>query len=162
MLHVTAVDYRYREYNNAEELLCAIIYKVFQQNNIFSPFECMLIDLSIVVLQFWNESANQLEVSPLGLVLLQLTSKSKSWYDDPVILQGTFMLESSQVLLISTFRSLDNLTVIKTQIVVPQKLDISNFRGIKHNDVTTNSYQFVGLINFEDNSTTADHYVAYL
>ena len=30
LLHVTAVDYRDREYNDAEELLCAIIYKVFQ------------------------------------------------------------------------------------------------------------------------------------
>ena len=72
------------------------------------------------------------------------------------------MLEFPQVLLISTFRLLDNLVVIKTQIVVPQKLDISDFRGIKYNDAATNSYQFVRSINFEGNSTTIGHYVAYL
>ena len=66
------------------------------------------------------------------------------------MLQGTFLLETLQVLLISTVRSL-----------VPQKY-ISDFRGIKHYVVVTNSYQFVGSINFEDNSTTTGHYVAYL
>ena len=35
LLYVTAVDYRDREYNDPEELLCAIIYEVFQQNSIF-------------------------------------------------------------------------------------------------------------------------------
>ena len=78
----------------------------------------------IFVLRFCNESTNQFEVSALGSLFFELTSKSKSWYDDPVILQGTFMLESLQVLLISTVRSLDNFAVIKAQIVVRQKLDI--------------------------------------
>ena len=64
------------------------------------------------------------------------------------------MLESPQFALILSVRSLDNFAVIKTQIVVPQKLDIFDFRGIKQNIATTNSYQFVGSINFEDNSTT--------
>ena len=73
-----------------------------------------------------------------------------------------FILEFSQVLLISTVRSLDDLVVIKTQIVVPQKLDISDFRGIKYNDDAANSYLFVGSINFEGNSSTTGHYVAYL
>ena len=72
------------------------------------------------------------------------------------------MLESPQVLLISTVRSLDNFAVIKTEIVVPQKLDIFNFRGIKHNVITTNSYQFVRSVKFEGTSTTTGHYVAYL
>ena len=45
MFYVTAVDYRDREYNEAEKLLYAIIYKVFQQNSIFFPFESILIDL---------------------------------------------------------------------------------------------------------------------
>ena len=54
--------------------------------------------------------------------------KSLLWghYFYPVILQGTFILESPQVLLISTVRSLDNFAVIKAQIVVRQKLDIFN------------------------------------
>ena len=64
------------------------------------------------------------------------------------------MLVSPQVILILTVRSLDNFTVIKTQIVVPQKLDIFDLRGIKHNVVITNSYQFVGSINFEGDFTT--------
>ena len=72
------------------------------------------------------------------------------------------MLKYPQALLISTFRLLDNFAVIKTLIVVLQKLDISDFRGIKHNVVTTNSYQFVRSINFEGNSTAAGHYVAYV
>ena len=72
------------------------------------------------------------------------------------------MLESPQVLLISTVRSLDNFTVIKTEIVVPQKLDIFDFRGIKHNVATTNSYQFFRSVKFKGSSTTTGHYVAYL
>ena len=75
-----------------------------------------------------------------------------------MILKGTFMLESPYFLLFRQFplfRQLDH------SIVVPQKLDISDFRGIKYNDATTNSYQFVGAINFEGNSTTTGHYVAY-
>ena len=110
---------------------------------------------------FCNELTNQFEVSPLGSVFWQITSKSKFWCDDLVIQQGTLILESPQVLLVSTFRSLDNLVVIKTQIVVPQKLDIPDFRKIKHNVVTANSSQFVGSINFEGNSSTTGHHVAY-
>ena len=72
------------------------------------------------------------------------------------------MLESPQVLLISTVRSFNNFAVIKTQIVVPQKLDIFDFRGIKHNVVATNIYQFVRSINSEGNSTTSGYYVSYL
>ena len=67
------------------------------------------------------------------------------------------MLESPQVLLISIVRSLDNIIVIKTQIAVPQKLDISDFRGIKYNDATSNSS--LGSINFEGKSATAGYYV---
>ena len=33
--HVTAVDYKDREYNDAEELLCSIIYKVFHKTAYF-------------------------------------------------------------------------------------------------------------------------------
>ena len=87
-----------------------------------------------------------------------LPKKSKSCWNDPMILKGTFMLESPYFLLFRQFplfRQLDH------SIVVPQKLDISDFRGIKYNDATTNSYQFVGAINFEGNSTTTGHYVAY-
>ena len=73
----------------------------------------------------------------------------------------SFMLESPQVLFISAVWSFDNFTVIKTQIAVPQKLYIFDFRGI-NNVVTTNSYQFVGSVNFEGNSTTTGHYVVYL
>ena len=109
---------------------------------------------------FCNESANQFEVS-FGVSVCNLFTKSKSCCDDPVILHGTFILESPQVLLISTVRSLDNLVVIQTQIVVPQKLDISDFRGIKYNDDANNSYQFVGSVNFDGNFTTTGHYVAY-
>ena len=65
-----------------------------------------------------------------GQYSCNLLTKSKSCCNDPVILQGTFILESPQVLVISTVRSLDSLVVIKTQIVVPQKLDISHFVGI--------------------------------
>ena len=74
------------------------------------------------------------------------------------------MLESSQVLLISTVRSLNNFDVMKIQIVVPQKLDILDFRGIKQNVVITNSYQFVGSNNFEGNSTTAgcEHHSCFI
>ena len=43
LLYVTAVDYRSREYKDAEELVCAIIYKVFQQNSIFCSFESILV-----------------------------------------------------------------------------------------------------------------------
>ena len=46
LLYFTAVDYRNREYNDAEELLCTITYKVFPENNIFCPFQSILIDLS--------------------------------------------------------------------------------------------------------------------
>ena len=42
LLYVTAVDYRSREYKDAEKLVCAIIYKVFQQNSIFCSFESIL------------------------------------------------------------------------------------------------------------------------
>ena len=43
LLYVTAVDYRSREYkDDAEELVCAIIYKVFQQNSIYCSFESIL------------------------------------------------------------------------------------------------------------------------
>ena len=65
-----------------------------------------------------------------GQCCCNLLTKSNSCSDDPVILQGSFILESPQVLLISTVRSLDNLVIIKARIVVLQKLDISNFRGI--------------------------------
>ena len=103
---------------------------------------------------FCNESTNQFEVCPLGSVVLQRSLKSKSWCDNPVILQGTFLLESSQVLHISTVISLDKFAFIKTQIIVPQKLDVFDFREIKHNVVTTNSYQFLGSIHFEGTSRT--------
>ena len=83
-----------------------------------------------------------------GQYSCSLLTKSKSCCNDPVILQGTFILESPQVLVISTVRSLDSLVVIKTQIVVPQKLDISRFCGNKYNDDATNAYQFVGSFNF--------------
>ena len=97
-----------------------------------------------------------------GQCFCNLPTKSKFCCDDTVILQGYFIVESPQVLLILTVRSLDNLVVIKTRIVASQKLDISDFCGIKYNDDASNSYQFVESINLESNSTTAGHYVAYL
>ena len=78
------------------------------------------------------------------------------------MLHCSFILESHQVLLISTVRSLDNLVFIKAHIVLPVKLDISDFCGIKYNDDTTNSYQFVESINFEGTSTSTGHCVPYL
>ena len=38
LLYVTAVVCREREYSNAEELPCVIIYLVFRQNSMFCPF----------------------------------------------------------------------------------------------------------------------------
>ena len=174
LLHITAVDYRDREYNNAEELLCAIIYKVFQQKNIFCPFESVLIDLSpcvkcgsatgnsrkenhLCVAVFAMSQPTNLKSLLWGQYFCHLPTKSRSCCHDPVILQGTFMLESPQVLLISIVRSHDNIIVIKTQIAVPQKLDISDFREIKYNDATSNSS--LGSINFEGKSATAGYYV---
>ena len=49
LLYVTPVDYREREYKDADELLCAIIYNVFQQNSILCAFESILIYLSCCV-----------------------------------------------------------------------------------------------------------------
>ena len=65
-----------------------------------------------------------------------------------MILQGTFVLKSPRVLVISTVRSLDNFTIIKIKVVVLQKLDISDFRGVKYNDHAIKTYQFVGSFNF--------------
>ena len=174
LLSVTAVDYRDREYSDTKELLCAIIYKVFQQNSIFCPFESILIDYKCGSITGNSRKQNHLRVAvfamsqPINLHSLlwgqyfcNLSTKLKSCCDDLVILQGTFMLESPQVFLISIVRSLDNLVIIKIQIVVPQKLHISNFRRIKHNVVANTSYQFES-INFEFNSTTTGHYVAYI
>ena len=48
LLYFTAMDYRNREYNDAGELLCTIIYKVFPENNIFCPFESILIVYSSI------------------------------------------------------------------------------------------------------------------
>ena len=164
-MYVTAVDYRDREYSDAEELLCAIIYNEFRQSSIFCPFESILIDLSRCVkcksIAGNSRKENDLRVAVFamsqptilksllwGQCFCNLPSKSKSCCDDPVILKGSFFLESPQVLLISTVRSLDNLVVIKTQIAVPQKLDISDFRGIKHNDDATNSYSVCWIYQF--------------
>ena len=97
-----------------------------------------------------------------GQYFCNLPTKSESYCNNPVILHGTFILESHQVLLISTVRSLDNLVFIKAHIVLPEKLDISDFCGIKYNDDTTNSYQFVESINFEGTSTSTGHCVPYL
>ena len=77
-----------------------------------------------------------------------LPTKSKSCCDHPVILQGTFILKSPQVLIISTARSLDNLTIIRTQVVELQKLDTSDLRGNKYNDHVIKTYQFVRSFNF--------------
>ena len=179
LLYVAAVDYRVREYSDADKLLCVIIYKVFQQNSIFCPSESILIDQSRCVkcgsitgnsrkdnhlsdAVFALSQPTNLKSFIWGQCFCSLLTKSKSSYDDPVILQGTFMLQSPQVLLISLVRSLDHLLVIKTQIAVLQKLDISDFRGIKYSDDATNGYQPVGSINSEGNSTTTVHHVAYL
>ena len=101
---------------------------------------------------FCNESTYQFD-SSFGVSTPPPHTKSKYCCNDPVFLQGTFILKSPQALLISTVRSLDNLVVIKTQIVVPQNLKVSDFRGVKYNDAETNTYQFVGSINFEGSST---------
>ena len=94
-----------------------------------------------------NESTNQFDVSPLGSqYFCNLPTKSKFCCDDLVILQGTFILNSSQVLLISTVRSIYDLVVIKPQVVVPQKLVISDFPAVKYNDDAINTYQFVGSV----------------
>ena len=146
-------------------LLCAIVYKVFWRNSIFYPFENILIDLYCSVkcrsINGNSRTENHLRVAifpmsqPTNLMSLlwgqyfcNLPTKSKSCCYDPVILQDTFILKSPQALVISTVRSLGNFTVIKTQIVVPQKLDISDFRGVKYNIDTINTYQFVGSFNF--------------
>ena len=42
MKYATALDCKDREYNEVEELLWVIIYKVFQQNRIFCPFEKLI------------------------------------------------------------------------------------------------------------------------
>ena len=94
LFYVTALDYKDREYNDAEELLCAIIYEVLQQRSIFCLFESILIDLFCCVkfrsitgnlrkklsscCGFCDESANQFEVSPLGSVFVELTHKIKT------------------------------------------------------------------------------------
>ena len=44
-MYVIAVGYKDKEYNDAEELLSVIIYKVFQRNSMFFPFQSILIDL---------------------------------------------------------------------------------------------------------------------
>ena len=92
LLYVTAVDYRDREYNDPEELLCAIIYEVFQQNSIFWLWKYIsYISLRKIRVLNWkfknrkwspccdfcNESTNQFEISPFGSVILQLTHKMK-------------------------------------------------------------------------------------
>ena len=48
LLYLTAVCTD-REYSNAEELLCVIVYRVFQQNSIFCLFESILIYLTCSV-----------------------------------------------------------------------------------------------------------------
>ena len=45
LLYLTAVCTD-REYSNAEELLCVIVYRVFRQNSIFCLFESILIYLT--------------------------------------------------------------------------------------------------------------------
>ena len=129
---------------------------MFQQNSIFCPFESILIDLSCYVKSgsitgnsrkeihlraavFAMSQPTNLESLLWGQCFCNLATKSKSCCDDPVILQGTFILGYPQFLLISKVRSLDNLVVIKTKIDVPQKLDISDFRWLKYNDDATNS-----------------------
>ena len=136
LFYVTALDYKDREYNDAEELLCAIIYEVLQQSRIFCLFDSILIDLFCCV-KFGSitgnlRKKNHLRVAVFAmsqptnlksllwdLCLCNLPTKSKPCCDDTAILQGHFILEPPQVFLISTVRSLDNLVVIKTHIVVP-------------------------------------------
>ena len=128
-------------------LLCAIIYKLFQPSSIFCPFQNILTDLyssvkcgsitgnlkkeyHLCTAVFAMSQPTNLKYLLWGQYFWNLPTKSKPCCDDPVIPEGTFLLESPKVLLISTVRSLDNLAVIKTQIAVPQKLGISNFREI--------------------------------
>ena len=49
LLYLTAVVCTDREYSNAEELPCVIVYRVFRQNSIFCPFETILIYLTCSV-----------------------------------------------------------------------------------------------------------------
>ena len=133
-LYVTAVVCRDRAYNNAEELLCAIIYIVFWQNSIFCSFESVLINLSCsvkcgpitaisrkknhrVMVFAMSQPTN---FSPLMSVLLQLTHKIKLlpwWFSHPTSYFHTWIFRA---LFISTVRSNVNLAVIKIQNVAPQ------------------------------------------
>ena len=83
-----------------------------------------------------------------GQYFCNLPSKSKSCCNDIAILLGTSILRSPQALFILTDRSLGSFAIIKTQIVVPQKLEIFDFHGTKYNDDAINTYQFVGSFNF--------------
>ena len=95
LLYFTAVDY-------SEKLLWAIIYKMFQQNSIFCPFESILIDLSRCVkcgsITGNSRKENHLRVAVFamsqptnlksllwGQCFCNLLTKSKSCCDDPVI-----------------------------------------------------------------------------
>ena len=125
-------------------LLCTIVYKVLWQNSIFCSFKSILIDLSSSVkcasVNGDSRKENHLRVAffpmsqPTNLISVlwdqyfcNLSTKLKSCCDDPVILQGTFIVKYPQILLISTVRSLDNFAVIKTQIVVCCRISLLYF-----------------------------------
>ena len=107
----------------------------FQHNIIFCLFESLSIYLSCSVkcgsiteiqekqffVLWFLQWVSQFDFSPLMSVLLQLPIKLKSCLDNSQILQCTFILEFPYALFVSRVRSTDNLAIIKTQNVAPQK-----------------------------------------